>query len=69
VKQPPFHSKKNHNRMKESVLRDFNVKTESQLLMKLDKESQTIPCVSCGKEFSINHMRFVDGDPFCENCY
>jgi hypothetical protein len=69
MKQPSFRSRKLHNRMKESVLRDFGVKSETQLVYKMNKECQRIPCVCCGKQFDIDHLHWIDGDPYCFNCY
>jgi hypothetical protein len=51
------------------LLADFHVKTEAELSEKLDRESLTLPCQFCGKEVSINTVRFIDGDPCCPKHY
>ena len=55
---------KKYNKM----LRDFGVDTEQQLLEKLEQDSLTLPCQCCHKEFSINVIKFLDGDPICSHC-
>ena len=50
------------------TLDEFHVKTEDALKNMLVKESKTIPCIRCGKEFPIKDLTFVDGDPYCKNC-
>ena len=56
---------KKYNKM----LKDFGVKTEDELMKKLEEDSLTLPCQCCHKEISINVVKFLDGDPICENCW
>ena len=52
----------------DSVLDEFDVETEEELELKLIEESLTIPCIECnGKEFDINDLHWVHGDPYCGN--
>jgi formylmethanofuran dehydrogenase subunit E len=57
----------NEERMK-TLLKDFGVKDEDELFQKLIEESKTLPCSSCGHEFIINELIFIDGDPICSSC-
>ena len=50
------------------VLREFHVRTEDQLQRLLTKESKTIPCIYCGKEFPISQLDLSSGDPVCKKC-
>jgi hypothetical protein len=50
------------------LLEDFNVKTEDELYKKLAVEPMTIPCMICGKEKTIDELRFFDSDPYCKDC-
>jgi hypothetical protein len=50
------------------LLKDFNVESEEELLEKLKKDSETIPCAICGKEYNINYIKFLDSDPYCLKC-
>ena len=50
------------------VLQEFHVRTENQLEQLLLKESRTVPCIKCGKEFPINELDFSTGDPICKHC-
>lgn len=51
-----------------NILKSFSVSSEDELLQKLAKESETLTCAGCFKEFSIEEMKFIDSDPFCKNC-
>jgi hypothetical protein len=54
-----------------NVLRSFHVKSEDELQRKLALESFTLPCEICHKEFPIENISFVDGNPRCsrhKNC-
>lgn len=50
------------------LLEDFNADTEEELFDKLVKDSQTVPCLLCKKEFPIELLNFIDGDPYCKKC-
>ena len=50
------------------LLKDFDVRTEDELQLKLDKESRTLPCMECHKEFPIEQIYFVDDNPYCGRC-
>jgi hypothetical protein len=50
-------------------LKEFNVKSEDELLNKLDEEAQTIPCIVCGKELKFEKIHWNDSDPFCGDCF
>jgi len=47
---------------------DFHVSSEEELTKKLLLESNTIPCIICRKEFPVDCLTFIDGNPFCSNC-
>ena len=47
----------------------FDVKDEKELEKKLDNESKTLTCIKCKKEFLIESMRYIDGDPYCQEDY
>lgn len=65
--------KKKRNNFNSSEIQElfdeFGVKTEGELLKKLDQDSYTLKCSMCGKEYIITSMRFPYGDPLCLNCY
>jgi hypothetical protein len=46
----------------------FEVKDEQELYEKIMKESDTIPCICCRREFTIDELDFIDGDPYCLEC-
>ena len=48
------------------ILDDFEVSTENELYETLIRDSNTIPCIICGKELSFDRVCFVDGDPYCK---
>ncbi len=50
------------------LLHEYNVKNEDELANKLYNDAQTIPCLKCKKETKYEEIKFVNGDPFCENC-
>jgi hypothetical protein len=50
------------------LLKDFGVETEEQLQKKLAEEAKVVPCIHCGKEFPIDELYFIDGDPYCRRC-
>jgi hypothetical protein len=52
-----------------SLFAEFGVKTEQELADKLSEESQFLVCGCCGKEVSIDKIKFVDGDPYCGRCF
>lgn len=47
---------------------EFSVTTEEQLQEKLIKDSLSLPCQFCKKEFSIEKIVFMYGDPCCSPC-
>lgn len=51
-----------------SLFRDFKVSTEQELQNKLYKDSETLPCTCCGKEFPISKLHSIDCNPYCHNC-
>ena len=52
----------------ENLMVDFNVKDEDELFEKLIKDSETILCISCGKEIDWSKVIFIGGDPYCSEC-
>ena len=50
------------------LLKDFDVENEDELYTKLTENSETIPCIICGKEFPIEKIKFLNDDPYCSNC-
>lgn len=52
-----------------SLFADFGVRTEQQLLDKMEEESQNLYCFCCGKEVSIYKVKFVDDEPYCGRCF
>lgn len=50
------------------LLRDFDVIDEDELYTKLIEDSNTIPCIICGKEIPIEKIKFVNDDPYCKKC-
>ena len=51
------------------LLKFFEVKTDDELEKKLAEEAKTLPCSICKKEFPIEQMRYIDGDPYCKEHY
>ena len=47
------------------MLQDFGVSTEKQLEAKMIKESETVPCIICGKEMQYDDIHTIMGDPYC----
>ena len=47
------------------MMAEFGVKNEEQLFQKLVIESLTLPCIECGKEFALEDVVFIDGNPYC----
>jgi len=52
----------------EELLEDFGVENEDELYAKLTDDSNTIPCIVCGKEIPIEEIRIVGDDPYCKRC-
>ena len=52
----------------QNLMVDFNVKDEDELFEKLIKDSETIYCISCGKEVDWSKVIFSGGDPYCSEC-
>ena len=50
------------------LLKDFDVADEDELYTKLIEDSNTIPCIVCGKEISIEEIYSVNDDPYCKKC-
>jgi len=50
------------------LFREYNVFDEQELNEKLVRESQHIPCVYCCREFPVDKLVFLDGDPYCPRC-
>jgi len=50
------------------MLEDFDVSNEDELYEKLTANSDTIPCIICGKEIPIEKIKFVNDDPYCSKC-
>ena len=55
----------NFNGAVRGILHEYGVKTEDELAAKLYAEGATIPCIHCGREVSIENIRFEDGNPVC----
>jgi hypothetical protein len=51
-----------------SLYAEFGVTTEEGLLEKLVQESETLPCVVCHREFTIDKLSFLTDDPVCMEC-
>jgi hypothetical protein len=52
----------------QKLLEEFQVPNETALQNMLVKESKTVPCIRCGREFPINQLDFSTGDPICKRC-
>jgi DNA-directed RNA polymerase subunit RPC12/RpoP len=52
----------------QKLLEEFQVPNETALQNMLIKESKTVPCIRCGREFPINQLDFSTGDPICKHC-
>jgi formylmethanofuran dehydrogenase subunit E len=66
-----FHSKQKQKDNSKSIVgmfREFGVNTEEELTSLLSKEIDTLPCVYCGEEISIDLIKFHNGDPICLRC-
>ena len=50
------------------MFREYKVFDEEELKQALDKESHFIPCIDCCREFPIEEIHFLDGDPYCPKC-
>ena len=50
------------------MLNDFGVKSEEELITKLEEDALTLPCIECHKEFPIDCLSFPQGDPVCKKC-
>ena len=50
------------------LLKDFDVANEDDLYTKLIEDSNTIPCIVCGKEIPIEEIYSVNDDPYCKKC-
>jgi hypothetical protein len=48
--------------------KDYNVNTEQELADKLGNDCYTVPCVACHKEYCIDQLKFIGGDPYCYRC-
>jgi hypothetical protein len=46
----------------------FRVSNEQELYEKIITDSLTIPCLICKREFLVDELEFIDGDPFCHEC-
>ena len=49
-----------------NMLDDFEADNEEELYETLIQDSNTIPCIICGKEMSFGEIYFIDGDPYCK---
>jgi hypothetical protein len=47
---------------------EFGVSSEDELFSVMVKESLTIPCINCHREFTIDKLSFLTGDPLCFYC-
>jgi hypothetical protein len=52
----------------DNLLKYFKVNNEQELYEKIMVDSLTIPCFICKREFLVDELEFIDGDPFCHNC-
>jgi hypothetical protein len=52
-----------------NTLKEYNVKSEDEFQNLIDKTWDKIRCVKCGREISLLHCHFDNGDPCCSgNC-
>jgi hypothetical protein len=54
--------------MYDQLYKTWNVSNDEQLFNVMMKESETLPCQSCGKEIEITKLHFSSGDPICYKC-
>ena len=47
------------------MLREYGVKSEDELLEKLDETWNKSFCTRCGRELDLTTCAFEDGDPVC----
>lgn len=47
------------------MLREYGVKSEDELLEKLDETWNKSFCTRCGKELDLTTCMYEDGDPVC----
>ena len=45
-----------------------DVDNEDELYTKLTEDSNTIPCIICGKEIPIDEIKTINDDPYCKKC-
>jgi len=50
----------------QNLLNDFGADNEEELYETLIQDSNTIPCIICGKEMLFDEIYFIDGDPYCK---
>ena len=53
----------------DSILEEFDVDTDEELVEKINQDALTIPCYKCRNEFKLGDLNWVDGDPFCDDHY
>jgi hypothetical protein len=51
------------------VFGEFSVTNDDDLLIKMAKDAETIPCIICWKEMPIEKIFFLEGDPYCFSHY
>ena len=52
----------------EELKTEYEVNTEQELADKLGNDCYTIPCIVCHKEYCIEQLNFIGGDPYCFRC-
>ena len=53
----------------DSILEEFGVQTEEELVEKINLDALTIPCYECGIGIELNDLNWDDGEPFCDSHY
>jgi len=47
------------------ILKDFNAKTEEELMETVNNTWYVAECTNCGKELDLRVCEYDDGDPIC----
>lgn len=51
-----------------NILHEFNVSDEEGLKHKLFRESNFVPCTNCLREYPLDKLVFLCGEPYCKRC-
>jgi Ca2+-binding EF-hand superfamily protein len=60
------------NKLKKSdikdILKEFGVKDENELYLKLMDEALVFECSVCGKKYDVDFVKFIGDKVICVNC-